>query len=202
MITNFNFFNMNKQKKVPVTTRMREDRREKLEKAFEESNFDTKDEYIEWLIDYVHNYEPEIKIKEVEVEVEKKLEPNQILITLNPVQMFILREHVSRAPDFAVKQNKIIDKLKNKPWYASSDLYNPNFQELWVRNIELTEEMTEIEKEEVIKHNMSAFLLNVFLTNLIDGNIYNSDVNVDDIELFIQNQIETSKPDEDEHSDE
>lgn len=188
----------NSQKKVAKTIRMTKEVEEKFENAFKESNTDSKGEYLDSILDIVLNDEPTVEIEEVEIEVEKRLEPNQILITLTQAQMFVLREHVTRSQEFATEQNRIIDKLKNKPWYASSDLYKPEFQELWVRNIELSEKMDEAEKENAIKYNMSAFLLNLFLTNIIEGNISNTEVSVDDIELFIQNQDETSKIEENE----
>jgi len=179
---------MTDQKKVVKTIRMTAEVNDQFETAFEESNFDSKGEYLEYLLNKVNNDEPTVEVEEVEIEVEKKLEANQLLITLTPAQQFILREHVTRSPDFAQEQNRVIDKLANKPWWASNDAYKPEFQALWVRNIELTEKMEETEKEEAIKHNMSAFILNMFLVRLISGDLDESEVSVDDIETFIQEQ--------------
>ena len=102
---------MEKSKKVAKTIRMTAEVNDKLETAFEESNFDSKGEFIESLIDQANNDEPTVEIEEVEieVEVEKKLEPNQLLISLTPAQMFALRGHVSE-PEFAAKQNRLVDK--------------------------------------------------------------------------------------------
>ncbi|MBN2635252.1 MAG: hypothetical protein JXR61_03210 [Prolixibacteraceae bacterium] len=189
---------MANEKKVVKTIRMTAEVDEKFEAAFEESNFDSKGEYLESLVDQANNDEPTVEIEEVEIEVEKKLEPNQLLLSLTPAQQFILREHVTRDPRFAQEQNRMIDKLSNKPWYATSDIYKPEFQELWVRNIELNEEMEEGEKEEAIKHNMGAFILNMFLLQLINYDFQETEVKIKDIEAFIEEQSSNSNLEEDE----
>lgn len=186
------------KKKVVKTIRMTAEVNEKFETAFEESNFDSKGEYLESLVDQANNDEPTVEVEEVEIEVEKKLEPNQLLLSLTPAQQFILREHVTRNPEFAKEQNRMIDKLSNKPWYATSDIYKPEFQELWVRNIELNENMEESEKEDAIKHNMAAFILNMFLLQLINYDFQETEVKIRDIEAFIEEQSSNSNPEEDE----
>ena len=191
---------MSNEKKVVKTIRMTAEVNEKFETAFEESNFDSKGEYLESLVDQANNDEPTIEVEEVEIEVEKKLEPNQLLIALTPAQQFILREHVTRNPEFAQEQNRIIEKLADKPWYATSDIYKPEFQELWVRNIELNDKMEETEKEEAIKHNMAAFILNMFLLQLINYDFQETEVKIKDIETFILEQSSNSKPEEDENA--
>lgn len=191
---------MANEKKVVKTIRMTAEVDEKFEAAFEESNFDSKGEYLESLVDQANNDEPTVEVEEVEIEVEKKLEPNQLLLSLTPAQQFILREHVTRDPRFAQEQNRMIDKLSNKPWYATSDIYKPEFQELWVRNIELNEKMEESEKEEAIKHNMGAFILNMFLLQLINYDFQETEVKIKDIEAFIEEQSFNSNPEEDENA--
>ncbi|NQU53006.1 MAG: hypothetical protein HQ522_10765 [Bacteroidetes bacterium] len=188
---------MPNSKKVVKTIRMTAETNEKFETAFEESNVDSKGEFIDSLIDQALNDEPTIEVEEIEIEVEKKLEPNQILISLTPAQMFALHGHVSEQ-EFAEKQNRIINKLSNKPWYASSDIYKPEFQQLWTPSIELKEQMDETERGKAIKNNMGAFLANMFLTNLIDSNIPESAVSIEDIETFIleQSELENTKEDE------
>ncbi|WP_343334195.1 hypothetical protein [Draconibacterium aestuarii] len=175
---------------------------DKFETAFEESNFDSKGEYLESLFDKANDDEPTVEIEEVEkvIEVEKKLKSNQLLITLTPAQQFVLREHVTRSPDFAQEQNRVIEKLANKPWWASNDVYKPEFQELWIRNIELDENMEESERQDAIKHNMSAFIINMFLVRLISNDLDESEVRVEDIETFILEQSEISKSVEDENA--
>jgi hypothetical protein len=191
---------MNNSKKVLKSMRMTAEFNDKFEAAFEESNFDSKGEYFESIFDKANKDEPTVEIEEVEVE--KKLEPNQLLISLTPAQHFILREHVTRDPNFAQEQNRVIDKLANKPWWGSNDAYKPEFQELWVRSIELAEEMEETEKKEAIKHNMSAFILNMFLIRLVSYDLQETKVSTEDIETFIHEQTETSKIEKDEQTTE
>lgn len=187
---------MSNSKKFAKTIRMTTEVDQKFETAFQESNFDSKGEFIEYLIDKALNDEPTVEIEEVKVEVEKKLEPNQLLFTLTPAQMFALREYVTRSPEFVLNQNKIIDKLAVKPWWASSDLYIAELQELWVRNIEPSEKMEESEKEVVVKHNMCAYILNMFLFHIVEGNISDADVSAEDIRAFIQEQADNKKSEE------
>ncbi|MCY1721866.1 hypothetical protein OU798_16040 [Prolixibacteraceae bacterium Z1-6] len=193
---------MSNSKKVVKTIRMTAEFNDKFETAFEESNFDSKGEYLESLFDKANDDEPTVEIEEVEkvIEVEKKLKSNQLLITLTPAQQFVLREHVTRSPDFAQEQNRVIEKLANKPWWASNDVYKPEFQELWIRNIELDENMEESERQDAIKHNMSAFIINMFLVRLISNDLDESEVRVEDIETFILEQSEISKSVEDENA--
>ncbi|MDB4582944.1 hypothetical protein N9164_07325 [Draconibacterium sp.] len=184
---------MSNFKKMVKTIRMSPTTNEKFETAFENSNADSKGEYLDSILEQVLNYKPTTEIQEVEVEVEKKLESNQILVSLTPAQMFALKEHISAVPDYAEKQNEIIDLLsEGKPLFSFSKLYEPEFQELWVRNIVLTEEMSEAEMEAAIKHNISAYLLNMFFTNLIDENIPDLHVDTSDIKAFIKKRMENA----------
>ncbi len=199
IIRNFKNHIMENSKKVAKTIRMTAEVNDKFETAFEESNFDSKGEFIESLIDKGNNDEPTVEIEEIEIEVEKKLNPNQLLITLTPPQMFALHEHVTRTPDFAQNQNLLIGKLEKKPWWASSEIYCPALRDLWVRNIELTEKMDESEKEEAIKHNMSAFMLNMFFSHLVNGDIPNANVCAEDIKAFVLDQSKIENPVENEN---
>jgi hypothetical protein len=181
---------MSNFKKMVKTIRMSPHTNEKFEAAFENSNADSKGEYLDSILDQVLNYKPTTEVKEVEIRVEKELESNQILVSLTPAQMFALKEHILAVPDYAEKQNEIIDMLsEGQPLFSFSKLYEPEFQELWVRNKVFTEEMSEVEKEAAIKHNISAYLLNMFFTNLIDGNIPDLHVDANDIKAFVQKQV-------------
>jgi hypothetical protein len=120
----------------------------------------------------------------------KKLKDNEILLQLTPAQMFGISETIMSPDNFADIQNKIIDSLKpeNKPFFYFGNLFEPEFEQLWVKSEPLNEELTPEQKEIIIKHNISAFLINMFLTHLIEGKISDSVVTAESLKSFIRDQ--------------
>lgn len=131
-----------------------------------------------------NNAGPQIKTETIEVE--KQLQENELLINLSLAQMFALRGTVLGNPEFAQKQNEIIDRLKgNKPFLYSGELFSAEFKNIWIRNIVLTKAMTDEQKEAAIKFNMAAFLVNMFMVHLIEGNIDVSTIDAGKLKEFI-----------------
>lgn len=127
-------------------------------------------------------------------EIEPKLGRNEILITLNQEQEFALRETVLCSEHFASEQNKKIDGYSNeKGRFYSETIYDLEFIGIWVRYQEMTKYITEDQKESIIKHNMAAFLLNVFYFQLIEGNLTDSVVSARTLKEYIQKNA-TAKP--------
>lgn len=126
--------------------------------------------------------------KPVVIEIEPKLERNEILISLNPEQLFALRETVLSSEDFAAEHNILIDDLlsNNKPFLYFGKLYDTEFQGIWIKYQEITRYMTEEQKEHAVKHNMAAFLLNVFYRQLIEDNLSDSVVTAENLKEFIR----------------
>ena len=103
------------------------------------------------------------------VEVEKRLTPNQIILNLSDAERYAIRETVLSFSDFAERQNKTIEEFspKEKPFFGGSITHSPEIFSLWVRNVELTDKMSETEREDAISFNMGALLRNMFILALI-----------------------------------
>ncbi len=119
--------------------------------------------------------------------IEGNTEQNEMLLSLTPVQLYAIRETVL-IEEFAENKNEIIDSLnpENKPFLYFGNLFEPEFQSLWIRNIVLTDGMTQEEKENSIRHNMAAFLINMFLMNLIEGKVSCTPVTAENLKSYIQ----------------
>lgn len=116
-------------------------------------------------------------------------ERGNTVISFSPAQFHALSKTVS-APGFTESQNETIDSLipENKPFLYFGSLFEPEFQTLWIRNIDLVEEMTEEQKDNALRHNMAAFLINMSLLHLIDRKISDSALTADALKTFIQAQ--------------
>ncbi len=159
-----------------------------FDKSCEASGANSQGEFLLKLLEKWNQDDPSPKVETKTVTIEKKLESNEILFKLSPEQLFAIRGNVL-TPEFAQKQNNIIDSLKrNPPFLYFGNLYDPIFRKLWVRNIVLTKEMNETEKEAAIKHNMIAFLVNMFIMHAIDGNLSNSNISAESIKNFIEKE--------------
>ncbi len=169
-----------------ITVRTSADTKDWFKNSFEASNANSQGDFLQKLLEKwnedEHTPEPLIQT----VTIEKDLQENQILMSLNPAQLFALRGTVT-FPNFAELQNEIIETLKNgeRPFMSFSRLFEPEFNNLWIRNIVISKTMTEAEKEKAIRHNMTAFLLNMFLVNIIEGNISKSFVTADKLKSYI-----------------
>lgn len=162
--------------------RMSQSTRELFDQIFEESGSNSKGEFIALLLDRYDNpptgktiekivevekpVEVE-KVVEVEklVEVEKQLQANQLILSLSDAELFALRETILSFNDFAERQNKVIDSFapENKTWMDSRDMYNPEIYQMWRRFEPICEDMTDQEREAVIKLNIPSCLFNSFL---------------------------------------
>lgn len=121
--------------------------------------------------------------------IEGNSQMNEMILSLTPAQLYAIRETVL-TEGFAEKNNEVTDSLnpENKPFLYFGSLFEPEFQLLWIRNIVLTDEMPEEEKEMAISHNMTAFLINMFLMHLIEGKISVTSVTAKTLITFIQEQ--------------
>lgn len=165
---------------------------------YENSLANSQGEFAQLLLDKWNSEDPAPKT-EIQT-VEKQLEPNQVIINLTPAQLFAIRSNVTSSPHFAEKQNKIIDSLNGgRPFLYFGNLYDPEFKNLWVRNIPVTKEMTEEQKENAIRHNMAAFLVNMFLMHAIEGNLSVSNINAERIKAFIKENTKKQQENEQIH---
>ena len=179
--------------------RMSSDDIEYFNRSFEASACNSQGDFVRKMMDKWNEpeqtIEPEIRTIEKTVEIERQLKPEEILFSLSPSQKYALLETVLSSETFAQEQNELIDALKpmNKPFFGGGNLFSPELQSLWVRNIVLIKAMTPDQREAAIKHNMSAFLINKFLYSLIDGRLDCSRVTPETLKAFIKKQIEDSK---------
>jgi len=120
-------------------------------------------------------------------------EPNEFVLSLSAAQYYAIHENVL-TKGFAETQNEIFDSLtpENKPFLYFGNLFEPEIQSLWIRNVILTDKMPEEEKEDAIRHNMSAFLINMSLMHLIEGKIRDTSVTAKTLITFIQEQDQDS----------
>ena len=179
---------MPKSKMRSTTFRLSEDGINYLNDTFDESGANSKGEFLTQLLDLWNEgrQEPEIKT----VTVERNLAPEEILFSLSPSQLYGIRGTVLSSPDFAEKQNQVIDRLRSeKPFLYWGQLFEPEFQTLWIKNIPLTKTMSAEEKEKAIKHNMAAFLVNMFFVHLIEGKITDSQIDAESLKDFIHKTL-------------
>lgn len=179
-----------------ITIRTNSETKEFYKSLFDGSGANSQGEFLQRMCEKFNSPEKTIEPEIRTLTVEKTLQPNELLLSLTPAQMYALRETVLSADNFAQEQNEIIDSLKegNKPFMYFGSLFEPEFQSIWVRNIILTKAMTAEQKENAIRHNMAAFLVNKFLLSLIDGKISCSRVSAFALRTFINKQIEAAKP--------
>lgn len=124
-----------------------EETEELLKSTFEASEANTMEEFLDNLIQKFNKPEKVIEpIQETE-NVQARIEPNEMLLSLTPVQVYAIRETVLSA-GFAEDQNEIIDSLNyKKPGnYYYGQISEPDFESLWVRNIVFADGMTPEEK--------------------------------------------------------
>lgn len=135
---------------------------------------------------FINENFPGCNVSDVYTDIE--LNDNEILLNLTPAQMFAIRETTLADPNFAEIQNEIIDSLapENKPFLYFGNLFEPEFQLLWVKSIPLTDDMTPEQRESAIRHNMTAFILNMFLINFVEEKIDDSKATASSLKSFIQ----------------
>ena len=163
---------------------------ELLNDLFELSGSSSKGEFIRRMCEKWNSDDPQPVVKTEFID--RQLQQNEILLSLNPAHLFALRGIVTSFPNFAERQNEIIDSVKGKrPFFYSGNLFDPEFQNIFVRNIPIKKEMSEADREAAIKHNMTAFLINCFLVNFIEDKIKETALSVDSLKQFI---IKTTPP--------
>lgn len=184
-------------KQISINQRVSAEDKDYYDQSFEGSGASSRGEFLVKLLDRYHEPLEPVRV-EVEklVEVERNHQHNEISLILSPAQMFALRNTVLSTSDFAQEQNKVIDNLArgNRPFMYFGSLFEPEFQSLWIRNKVVTDKTPGEEKEAVTKFNMSAFLLNMFFTNLIEGRISETMVTADTLKEFIKKQAIPIKP--------
>lgn len=188
---------MAKTNMVQITMRGNAETKELFRELFEASGANSHGEFLQKLLEtFAQASENSTVIPKAEpqiIEVEKPLAENQVLIDLNALQFFALKQAVLSYPDFADQQNNIIDSLKRgKPWYYSGDLYAPEFVNAFIRNISLSKIAPEL-RESAIIHNMSAFLVNLFMMNVIEENLSTISIKANHLKAFARKQNEDEK---------
>jgi hypothetical protein len=175
---------MTKSNSIPYTIRISRQDAEFLNELFELSGASSKGEFFRRLGEKWNADEPEPIVKTEFID--RQLQTNEILLNLSPAHLFALRGTVTSFANFAERQNEIIDSLKgNKPFMYSGSLFDPEFQNMFIRNIPIKKETTEADREAAIKHNLTAFLINAFLVNFLDGRIRESALTVNNLREFI-----------------
>ena len=200
--------------------RMSQSTKELFDQIFEESGSNSKGEFIALLLDRYDNppagktIEKNVevekpveveKVVEVEklVEVEKQLQANQLILSLSDAELFALRETLLSFNDFAERQNKVIDSFGRKSWIGSTRHYSPEIDQLWRHFEPIGEDMTDQEREAVIKSNIPSCLFNAFLLLMFiperSEHINESLVTPKIIREFIITSQEKSDPDTEEN---
>ncbi|WP_423129732.1 hypothetical protein [Gaoshiqia sp. Z1-71] len=193
-----------------TTIRSSVDVKEWFRESFEASGTNSQGEFLEKLLERWHREEPvqKAKVETIEVFRDREFSANEILMSLPPAQLFALRQTILSIPDFAEKQNEMIDSLSlGRPLFYFGNLYDKEFRSMWVRNTPIIKNMSDEERESAIKHNMYAFLLNMFSMHIVEGKLSCTKVTPDVLRDFIQklkpkgNQIKSElKPVENESS--
>lgn len=170
-----------------LTVRMSPEIKEWFRESFESSGTNSQGEFVGKLLE-TYNLDNKEKKSEIKtVTVEKELEQNQILINLNPSQLYALQGTILSNPMFAERQNELIDRLRgHQPIFYVGNLFKPEFKNIWVKNIIITKTMTDIEKQAAIRFNMAAFLINSFMVNIIEEEISETKITAKKLREFIQ----------------
>ena len=179
----------------PYTIRMSDQDIELLNDLFELSGASSKGEFIRRMCEKWNSEDPEIVVKTEFID--RELQSDEILLKLNPAHLFALRGTVISLPLFAERQNEneIIDSVKGKrPFMYSGNLFDPAFQNIFIRNIPIKKEMSEPDREKGIRHNMAAFLINAFLVNFIEEKIKETGLTLDSLRQFIIKNTPQKQP--------
>lgn len=184
----------------PLTVRVSSEIKENFESAFEESGFSSKGDFLNKLLSaYYESLEPqkpsdpaapavkqEVVEKIVEVEKERSLQENEILLSLNPAQLFVLRENFMRNPSLAAGWNSEIEKFKSgkAPFLYFGNLCNAEYGCIWNEFVD----MQSPEDQEALKRNMAAELLNYYMVQIVEGNIPHSVITPRILKDFIRDQ--------------
>lgn len=177
---------MNRATLGTITIRTSAETKDWFKTSFEASNANSQGDFLQKLLERYNEDEPKPEPIIQTVTVNQELKPNELLLSLTPAQLFALRGTVMSFPNYAERQNEIIDSLKGKrPFLYSGNLFDPEFRNILVRNIPITKTMTEPERENAIRHNMTAFLINTFLVNIIEENIKETLVTADKLRSYI-----------------
>lgn len=191
---------MAKVNMVQITMRGNVETKDLFRELFESSGANSHGEFLQKLLETYAQVSEQPPVQQTRepniIEVEKPLAENQMILNLNPLQFFALRQAVLSSPDFAEQQNIIIDSLKRgKPWYYAGNLYDVEFVNAFLRNVSLSKAAPE-EREKIITLNMAAFLINFFMMNAIDENITTIKLKASQLKAFVKKQIEEKKKSE------
>lgn len=170
------------------TIRMSADAIEYFDSSYATSGANSQGEFMVMLLDKWNAQEPIEQPQIQTVSIERELQPNEIILNLSPVQLFAIRQTILSVPNFAERQNEIIDILKagDRPFMYFGDLFDSEFQSLWIKNIVLTNTMSEEQIENAIRFNISAYLVNMFLMQLIEGNITGTKMNANYLKSYVR----------------
>lgn len=182
-------------KLVGVTARMSVDTKAYYDQTREASGANSSGEFILLLLDKF-NAETEPQTIEKVVEIERRHEENELSVKLTHAQYWALRNTVLSTNDFAESQNSVIDNLAtgNRPFMYFGNLFDQEFQSLWIRSRPFSDKTTPGEALESIKFNMSAFLVNMFFTNLIENRISETLVTDETLKRYLKEQKKLMKP--------
>ena len=126
------------------------------------------------------------QINEKVIETERELKENEILLSLNPAQLFTLRETILRNPKIISGWNESILKMKNgdSPFLYFGNLCDKDFGCIWneFKDAESDEDIT------TLKSNMAAELINSYMAKIIEGEIEHSVVTPKVLKQFIKEE--------------
>lgn len=128
------------------------------------------------------------QITETVIEKERELKENEILLSLNPAQLFTLKETILRNPKLISGWNESILKMKNgdSPFLYFGNLCDKDFGCIW-------NEFKDSESDEdliTLKSNMAAELINSYMAKIIEGEVEHSVVTPKVLKQFIKEEKE------------
>ena len=178
-----------------VSIRMNAETKLYFNQTFENSGASSLVEFIGMLLEKF-NADTEPQTIEKVVEIERRHEENELSVKLTHAQYWALRNTVLSTNDFAESQNSVIDNLAmgNRPFLYFGNLFDQEFQSLWIRSRPFSDKTTPGEALESIKFNMSAFLVNMFFTNLIENRISETLVTGETLKRYLKEQKKLMKP--------
>lgn len=180
-----------------ITLRTSNETKDWFRNSFESSDANSQGDFLQKLLEKWNAPEPHHEPSVQTVVIERNLQPHEFILSLTPVQLFALKNTVTSYAGFAEEQNQIIESLKgDPPFMYFGNLYDPAFANVWVKNIPILNTMTPEEKEKATRHNIAAFLINMFMYNLIEGKIAVSAINARSLKSFIEKQKIVKQPPE------
>ena len=185
----------------PISIRVTSEVKELFEETFQASGSNSKGDFLKSLLDLYFDSQEEKQPAQAKaqepaqpqtiekiIEKERELAENEILLSLNPAQLFALKETILGNPKFITAWNEEIEKMKNgnSPFLYFGNLCNTEFGCIWNEFQELKSD----DDLETLKQNIAAELLNSYMVRIIEGEIEYSIVTPRILKEFIKGEKE------------